>query len=274
MLIYSDAAGTIKALTVRKITKNEDVYIEIGPFIDKSDGFTPLNNVNVGVLAGVITRSYDSGSSVTHVDFTPSATAANDWGMAAVGHCGMYILKVPDSEINWLGHGRITLTQAASIVPVWEDIEVCEANDVDAEYGATLATVDVTKLGGVAQSATDLKDFADTGYDPSAHRSAADLISILGTALTETAGYIAAAFKKFFNKATPTGTVNSLPDAVAGQENGLIVVGGGGTPLTSQQTRDAMKLGPSAGASAANSIDDKLDDLAGPSLPGGGVVEG
>lgn len=32
----------------------------------------------------------------------------------------------------------------------------------------------VTHLGGVAQSATDLKDFADTGYDPSTHKVATD----------------------------------------------------------------------------------------------------
>jgi len=32
--------------------------------------------------------------------------------------------------------------------------------------------VNVTQLGGVAQSATDLKDFADTGYDPATHKVA------------------------------------------------------------------------------------------------------
>jgi hypothetical protein len=52
----------------------------------------------------------------------------------------------------------------------------------------------------------------------------ADLVRILGTALTETAGQIAAAFKKFFNVATPTGTVNSIPDAVAGASGGLPTV--------------------------------------------------
>lgn len=49
------------------------------------------------------------------------------------------------------------------------------------------------------------------------------LKAILGTALTETAGQIAAAFKKFFDKASPTGTVNSLPDAVPGAAGGLLV---------------------------------------------------
>lgn len=53
----------------------------------------------------------------------------------------------------------------------------------------------------------------------------ANLVQILATALTETAGQIAAAFKKFFDKATPTGTINSIPDAVAGASGGLFIAG-------------------------------------------------
>lgn len=52
-----------------------------------------------------------------------------------------------------------------------------------------------------------------------------NLTQILGTALTETAGQIAAAFKKFFNVATPTGTVDSIPDAVPGAAGGLFIAG-------------------------------------------------
>jgi hypothetical protein len=54
----------------------------------------------------------------------------------------------------------------------------------------------------------------------------ASLVEILTTALTETAGLLAGGFKKFFNVATPTGTVNSLPDAVAGANGGLPTTNG------------------------------------------------
>lgn len=57
------------------------------------------------------------------------------------------------------------------------------------------------------------------------NRLKVSLTDILDTALTETAGLIAAAFKKFFNVATPTGTVNSLPDAVPDASGGLPVTG-------------------------------------------------
>jgi len=60
-----------------------------------------------------------------------------------------------------------------------------------------------TQLGDSAQSLTDLKDFADTGYDPATHKAQSDLIYIHGTALTETDGQLAAAFTKLFDVATP-----------------------------------------------------------------------
>lgn len=48
------------------------------------------------------------------------------------------------------------------------------------------------------------------------------LMEILTTALTETVGLLAGGFKKFFNVAAPTGTVNSLPDAAPSAAGGLI----------------------------------------------------
>lgn len=54
----------------------------------------------------------------------------------------------------------------------------------------------------------------------------ANTTQFLGTAPTEGgAGRLAAAFTKFFDKATPTGTINSLPDAVAGATNGVFIAG-------------------------------------------------
>lgn len=54
---------------------------------------------------------------------------------------------------------------------------------------------------------------------------AANLTMIMGTLLTETAGLLAAGFKKFFNIATPTGTLDSLPDVVPGAAGGLFIAG-------------------------------------------------
>lgn len=77
----------------------------------------------------------------------------------------------------------------------------------------------------------------------------ANVCAFLGTAITETAGLIAAAFTKFFNKATPTGTINSLPDAVAGANNGLPTTNG--TKLN--QTVD-LTAGQSIAASSVPAV--------------------
>lgn len=68
----------------------------------------------------------------------------------------------------------------------------------------------------------------------------ASLVEILTTALTETSGLLAAAFKKFFNVASPTGTVNSLPDAVAGASGGVLIAGSNAATTFSGLTTGAL----------------------------------
>lgn len=51
------------------------------------------------------------------------------------------------------------------------------------------------------------------------------LNDILATTLTETSGQLAGGFKQWFNVTTPTGTVNSVPNAVAGTNGGLFIAG-------------------------------------------------
>lgn len=53
----------------------------------------------------------------------------------------------------------------------------------------------------------------------------ANWVQVLASAITGTAAQLAAAISNFFNVATPTGTVNSLPAAVPGATNGLVICG-------------------------------------------------
>ena len=52
------------------------------------------------------------------------------------------------------------------------------------DFTSGVAKSNLVQVGGAAQSATDLKDFADTGYDPSTHLASADVIKVAGTAQT------------------------------------------------------------------------------------------
>ena len=59
--------------------------------------------------------------------------------------------------------------------------------------GTTKPQVDVVAIGGVVQSATDLKDFADTGYDPSTHKVAGVVLTDTTTTNTDMRGTDSAA---------------------------------------------------------------------------------
>jgi hypothetical protein len=110
--------------------------------------------------------------------------------------------------------------------------------------------VNAKLLGGTAQTGRDigasvlLSAGAGAGQlDFTAGVVKASLAQILGTAILGTAAQIAAAFTKFFDKAAPTGTINSLPDAVAGAAGGLFIAGANAatsitTALTANVTGD------------------------------------
>lgn len=153
---------------MRYLKQNTDSYITVGPALDKTAGFGNEDALTVTSFSGVIVKETQS-SATTHTDFTPSATAGNDWGMVAIGHGGLYQLKIPDSEINFVGSAKLAIWYDAEALPFWEEFMVVPANVWDSLMGTDILDVSVTQLAGVAQSLTDLKDFADTGYDPSTH---------------------------------------------------------------------------------------------------------
>jgi len=73
------------------------------------------------------------------------------------------------------------------------------------------APVDAIALSGDTAAADNAELMFDgTGYAGGTTKLQVDLAAILGTALTETAGWLAAGFKKLFNVATPVTTLESV----------------------------------------------------------------
>ena len=70
----------------------------------------------------------------------------------------------------------ITLGGASNMAPL----------AIEVQLGPVAANV--TQIGGVAQSATDLKDFADTGYDPATHKVAGVVLADECTANADMVG--------------------------------------------------------------------------------------
>lgn len=135
--------------------------------------------------------------------------------------------KVDASVRDWVGD-TIPARNVAGVPKVdLVDIAGADVSTTSAQIG-----VNAVNIGGTSQTGRDigasvlLSSGTGTGQiDFTSGVVKANLAQILGTAITETAGLIAAAFKKFFNVATPTGTVNSIPDAVAGAAGGLFIAG-------------------------------------------------
>jgi hypothetical protein len=99
--------------------------------------------------------------------------------------------------------------------------------------------------------------------------------AIIASLLTEDAvGRIATAVKKFFDKASPAGTINSLPDAVAGASGGIAIVGSAmtlasgsivtatfGTCVTPETTKTALLPAVAAGGKSGLPITDAATGL-------------
>jgi hypothetical protein len=140
------------------------------------------------------------------------------------------------------------------------------ASTVSDKTGYSLAAdqaVNVTKFNGTAVTARDIGASvlisSGTGTGQLGVTSGvikANLVQILGTALTETAGQIAGAFKQFFNVATPTGTVNSLPNANPGANGGLPTVDANNA-VKLQSGTGANQISLSSGAVTVGTNNDK-----------------
>jgi len=182
---------------------------------------------------------------------------------AAVTLPTLAVGDVADLRIN------ATVGAVADNGVVWrdtKDLVIDAAGLVDAN------TVKVGPTGsGTAQTAGDIPARLPAALTANGNIKAS-LVEILTTALTETSGLLAGGFKKFFNVATPTGTVNSLPDAVPDASGGLPVTGNRLTAIpvvahvtlvdtvttytgNTPQTGDAFaRLGAPAGASVSADV--------------------
>lgn len=164
----------------------------------------------VTVLADTTATEFDATNAPGYYWFDAAQTETN-------GDCLMVTGKSATANIKVIGAPSVIYTRPTTgwLAPA----TLGRTLVVDA---AGLADANVVKVGptgaGTAQTARDigtsvlLSTGTGTGQlDFTAGVVKSNLAQILGTALTETAGQIAAAFKQFFNIASPTGTVNLTP---------------------------------------------------------------
>lgn len=189
------------------------------------------NVASQNITFGLVNSS--SGAALTGATVTVYVTKDNGAQATGTGTVtekgnGQYNYAPTQAETNAADVGL--LFTATSAIPVAYDFhtDVVDANGYPGANlvdiaGAAVSTssaqigVNAVNIGGTAQTGRDIGASvllsAGTGtgqLDFTSGVVKANLTQILGTALTETAGQIAAAFKKFFNIASPTSTMNEI----------------------------------------------------------------
>jgi len=122
-----------------------------------------------------------SDGTITQTNVVPTTSGDYDW--THVGN-GIYKIEMPASggasaNNDTKGYGWFSGVCDGVLPFVGPRIgfRAAALNDAYCD-GGDYPQVDLVQIGGVTQSATDLKDFADTGYDPSPHK-------VLGVVLTD-----------------------------------------------------------------------------------------
>jgi len=226
----------------RELRYNTAIQVTVGPFRDKTDGVTIENSLTITNEKITLVADTDDGNAPTIIlDNVTGATSGTDNDLNYISNCDAGLMRLELTAANLQRYGRLLLTidDANNHVPVFHEFEVISQEVYDAKYGTGNLPANSKAISGDSTAADNLESACDgTGYNigngavvalitPGTGTGQIDLTSgvikanlcqILGTALTETAGYIAAAFKKLFNVGTPVLTcesVNQSGDAYA-----------------------------------------------------------
>ena len=209
---------------MQELRQGTAIKVRVGDFVDIVDG----RLIPVAVtLAGA-----DEAELLKHNGAATVSIAANTW--AAVTDCdGWYDLTLSTDDTDTLGMLTVVVQDDDVCLPVHIHFAVITQQAWDSKYSTDTLQVDVTQIGGVAQSATDLKHFADSGYDPSTGKitGTADMRGTEGAALASAwtgtrAGYV--------DKLNVAGTLANTDNAASfkADVSGLATTAGLGTLQT------------------------------------------
>lgn len=210
---------------MRFLRTNTAVIVTVGPFYDKGDGVTIETSLTITNERITLTADTDAGSAPTNIlDNVTGATSGtdNDLNYITGNDAGMMQLELSAANTNRLGRMFLSITDAANHVPVFHEFMVLPAMVYDSFIlGSDRFDVNVTHITDQSQTARDvgasvlLSSGTGAGQlDFTSGVVKSNLVQILATALTETAGQIAAAFKQFFDVASPTGTMKAITNVV------------------------------------------------------------
>jgi hypothetical protein len=157
--------------------------VAFGPGLDITDGVTPETS---------LATAMDNASTGIRVSKNGGNLIDRNSGTAPVhDEVGWYGVNLSTADTDTLGALQILFSGATVNLPIWMEFMIVPANVWDSLFGADVlqtdvtqwlgtaaATptvagvpeVDVTHMAGGVQTVTDLKDFADAGYDPGTNK--------------------------------------------------------------------------------------------------------
>ena len=145
-----------------------EVPVNVMPLVDDTDFKTVEDAVAYNAAGMDLTWNFvTTAGAFTSTAVTPTTAGTHDWNEHTADD-GMYTLEIPASAgtINNDTEGVGWFTGVATGVLPWRGptigFRAAALNNALIDGGDVL-DVSLTEIGGVAQSATDLKDFADAG---------------------------------------------------------------------------------------------------------------
>ena len=146
--------------------------LKIGPFQDDADG------------------SAENGLTIEDSDVRLTKNGGDFGDKHQTDDCvfdeaGYYNCAVDTTDTDTLGRLQLAVWMAGCL-PVYHEFMVVTAHVYDSQCGSDYQQVDVIQVGSTTQSATDLKDFADTGYNPVTHKVAGVVLADTCTTCTTT----------------------------------------------------------------------------------------
>ncbi len=203
------------------LKQSTSVTVKVGPFLDEDDGKTVEGSLTI--TQPDVRLSKNGGA---FAQKNAAQTLAHDEN-------GYYGLTLNATDTGTLGRLTVHIHESGAL-PVWHDFEVVTANAWDSFFGADTLKADVTQIGGDTQSATDLKDFADAGYDPGTNKVQGVVLVDTCAALT---GHTAQSGDSYARLGAPTGPSVSADVAAVGVNTAAIL-----TDTNELQTDDVPGL--------------------------------
>lgn len=214
------------------------VDILLGPFLDNSDGHTAETGLTLDVELSKNGQALANKTDAT----TPVHDAAGDvdgyynceLDATDTGTLGIVTIVVHNAgalacrmdyqvvNANWWDsmcsteHLDVNVAEISDSSTAADNVEVVFDTDFATNYDATNDRweVDTVALGGATQSALDLKDFSDTGYDPATHKVAGVVLADTCTTNTDMVGtdnaFLAASAPSNFGDLSITATTGRV----------------------------------------------------------------